>query len=109
MNSRFAEEKRHPPYYLLTGLILGLAIGLIVTMVVFPVQYSNVPPETLNTTDKDRYRLMIALAYQANQDLGRASARLGLLREEDVASQLVQQSRRSQSRDDAQKIGRAHV
>lgn len=102
MNSRFAEEKRHPPYYLLTGLILGLTIGLIVTMVVFPVQYSNVPPETLNTTDKDRYRLMIALAYQANQDLGRASARLGLLREEDVASQLVQQSRRSQSRDDAQ-------
>lgn len=102
MNSRFAEEKRKPPYYLLTGLILGLVIGFVLTMVIFPVQYSNVPPETLNQTDKDRYRLMIALAYQANQDLGRATARLGLLRDEDIASQLIQQSRRSESRNDAQ-------
>ncbi len=102
MNSRFSEEKRKPPYYLLTGLILGLVIGFVLTMVIFPVQYSNVPPETLNQTDKDRYRLMIGLAYQANQDLGRATARLGLLRDEDIASQLIQQSRRSESRNDAQ-------
>lgn len=102
MNSRFAEERRHPPYYLITGFILGLAIGLILTLVILPVQYSNVPPETLNQTDKDRYRLMIAMAYQSNQDLGRATARLGLLRDDDIAGQLIQQSRRSQSRSDAQ-------
>lgn len=102
MNSRFQEERRQPPYYLLTGLLLGLAIGFILTMVILPVQYSNVPPETLNSTDKDRYRLMIAMAFQANQDLGRASARLGLLRDDDIAGQLIQQSRRSQTKSDAQ-------
>jgi hypothetical protein len=102
MNSRFQEERRQPPYYLLTGLLLGLALGFVLTMVILPVQYSNVPPETLNPTDKDRYRLMIAMAFQANQDLGRASARLGLLRDDDIAGQLIQQSRRSQTKSDAQ-------
>lgn len=102
MNSRFQEEKRQPPYYLLTGLLLGLALGFVMTMVIFPVQYTNVPPETLNNTDKDRYRLMIALSFRANQDLGRASARLGLLRDDDIAGQLIQQSRRSETKSDAQ-------
>ncbi|MDO9086540.1 MAG: hypothetical protein Q7U53_10070 [Anaerolineaceae bacterium] len=102
MNSRFQEERRQPPYYLLTGLMLGLVFGFVLTIVIFPVQYSNVPPETLNSTDKDRYRVMIALAFQANQDIGRATARLGLLRDDDIAGQLIQQSRRSQSRSDAQ-------
>ncbi len=102
MNSRFQKEKRQPPYYLLTGLLLGLALGFILTMVILPVQYSNVPPETLNPTDKDRYRVMVSLAYQANQDIGRAKARLGLLRDDDIAGQLIQQSRRSQTRSDAQ-------
>jgi len=102
MNSRFQEEKRQPPYYLLTGLLLGLALGFVLTMVILPVQYTNVPPETLNSTDKDRYRLMIAMAFQANQDLGRASARLGLLRDDDVAGRLIQQSRRSETKSDAQ-------
>lgn len=102
MNSRFQEEKRQPPYYLLTGLLLGLALGFVLTMVILPVQYSNVPPETLNNTDKDRYRLMIALAFESNNDLGRASARLGLLRDDDIAGQLIQQSRRSETKSDAQ-------
>ena len=102
MNSRFQEERRQPPYYLLTGLLLGLALGFLLTMVILPIQYTNVPPETLNNTDKDRYRLMIALAFQSNQDVGRAKARLGLLRDDDIASQLIQQSRRSENRSDAQ-------
>lgn len=102
MNSRFQDEKRQPPYYLLTGLLLGLALGFILTMVILPVQYTNVPPETLNSADKDRYRLMIGLAFRANQDLGRATARLGLLRDDDIAGQLIQQSRRSETKSDAQ-------
>jgi gas vesicle protein len=102
MNSRFSEEKKQPPYYLITGLLLGLVIGFVVTMLILPVQYTNVPPETLNVTDKDRYRLMIALSYQSNQDIGRATARLGLLRDNDISSELIQQSRRSQTKSDAQ-------
>lgn len=102
MNSRFQEEKRQPPYYMLTGLLLGLALGFVLTMVILPVQYTNVPPETLNNTDKDRYRLMIALSFRANQDLGRATARLGLLRDDDISGQLIQQSRRSETKSDAQ-------
>ncbi len=102
MNSRFREERQSPPYYLLTGLILGLVLGFVLTKVIMPIQYTNVPPETLNTADKDRYRLMIALAYEANQDIGRAESRLGLLRDDDIAGQLIQQSRRSETRSDAQ-------
>jgi hypothetical protein len=102
MNSKYREEKYRPPYYLLTGIILGLILGFGVTFAIFPVQYSNVPPETLQAVDKDQYRLMIAYAYQANHDLGRANARLGLLREEDLAALLLNQAQRSERRSDAQ-------
>lgn len=102
MNSRFDRERRQPPYYLLTGLILGLILGSIVSFFVFPVQYNNVPPETLNLVDKDQYRLMIAQAYQAAPDIGRAQARLGLLREANMIQVLQEQVKRSENRSDAQ-------
>lgn len=102
MNSRYQQERHHPPYYLLTGLILGLALGFGITFLFFPVHYTNVPPETLQSVDKDQYRLMIASAFQANNDLGRAQARLGVLREDNLAEILLQQAQRSQLRSDAQ-------
>lgn len=102
MNSRYRQERHHPPYYLLTGFILGLLIGFGITFLVFPVQYTNIPPETLQSVDKDQYRLMIASAYQANEDIGRARARLGVLREENMAEVLLQQAQRSERRSDAQ-------
>jgi hypothetical protein len=101
MNSRYRRERRQPPYYLLTGLILGLAFGFLITKVLFPVTYVNVPPETLQMADKDQYRLMIAQAFQANGDLGRVQARLGLLREENQAEILREQAQRSASREQA--------
>lgn len=102
MNSRYQQERHHPPYYLLTGLILGLALGFGITFLFFPVHYTNVPPETLQSVDKDQYRLMIASAFQANNDLGRAQARLGVLRENNLSEVLLQQAQRSQLRSDAQ-------
>lgn len=102
MNSRYRQERYHPPYYLLTGLILGLLLGFGITFLLFPVQYTNVPPETLQSVDKDQYRLMIASAFQANGDFGRAFARLGVLREENLANVLLQQAQRSERRSDAQ-------
>ncbi|MHB8134547.1 MAG: hypothetical protein ACYDH1_10035 [Anaerolineaceae bacterium] len=102
MNSKYREERHRPPYYLLTGLLLGLLIGFAVTFILLPVQYSNVPPETLQSVDKDQYRLMIAYAFKSDQDIGRANARLGLLREENLSEVVLNQAQRSERRSDAQ-------
>jgi hypothetical protein len=102
MNSRYRRERRQPPYYLLTGLIIGAALGLLISLVIFPVKYTNVPPETLSTSGKDTYRLMIASAYQYDQNLNRAQTRLSLLREEDAINALQNQATRSASKIDAQ-------
>ncbi len=102
MNSRYRQERYHPPYYLLTGIILGLLLGFGISFLVYPVHYTNVPPETLQSVDKDQYRLMIASAYQANNDIGRAQARLGILREDNVSGLLLLQAQRSERRSDAQ-------
>lgn len=102
MNSKYQEERYRPPYYLLTGLILGLILGFALTIYIFPVKYANVPPETLQTVDKDQYRLMIAYAFHANHDIGRANARLGLLREDNYADIILNQAQRSERRSDAQ-------
>lgn len=104
MNSRYRQERRQPPYYLLTGLILGFVISIVTTMFLVPVIYANVPPETLNAIDKDQYRLMIARAYQADHDSGRALARLGLLRDDNVIESLVQQAQRSELKSNAQTL-----
>ena len=104
MNSRYRQEKRQPPYYLLTGLILGFVISVVATMFLVPVIYANVPPETLNAVDKDQYRLMIARAYQADHDTGRALARLGLLRDDNVIESLIQQAQRSELKSSAQTL-----
>ncbi len=102
MNSKYREERYRPPFYLLTGIILGLIIGFTFSFYLFPIEYSNVPPETLQSVDKDQYRLMIAYAFHANQDIGRANARLGLLREDNVLEILLNQAQRSERRRDAQ-------
>jgi hypothetical protein len=102
MNSKYREERYRPPFYLLTGIILGLIIGFTFSFFLFPIEYSNVPPETLQSVDKDQYRLMIAYAYHANHDIGRANARLGLLREDNVKEILLNQAQRSDRRTDAQ-------
>ncbi len=102
MNSRYRRERRQPPYYLLTGLIIGTALGLLLSLVLLPVKYTNVPPETLSPSGKDTYRLMIASAYQYDQNLNRAETRISLLREEDPLNALQNQATRSASKLDAQ-------
>jgi hypothetical protein len=80
------------PWYLFTGLVLGLAIGLLYAWLLEPIQYVDASPRALNPTDQAAYRNMIALAYQSNEDYGRASTRLAALGDEQPALVLRKQA-----------------
>lgn len=90
------------PWYLLTGLILGFVLGLMYTWGVQPVEYVDTTPGSLRADYKDRYRAMIAAAYQFNHDLVRAQARLELLKDDDMVRALAEQAQRTLGQGDAQ-------
>jgi hypothetical protein len=81
-------------WYLLTGVLIGLAIGVVYAWLFRPVQYVNTSPASLQIEDKDKYRALIALAYEADGDLVRAKARLALLKDADVFTSLSEQAQR---------------
>jgi len=83
-------------WYLLTGLILGIAFGLIYAWAIDPVQYVDISPASLKPADKESYRALVALAYQANRDVNRARARLALLNDANPALAISQQAERWQ-------------
>ena len=87
-------NERRRPYYLITGLVLGLLLGLLYARVLNPPVLVNLTPGRLNPVDQDQYRLMIALAFQADGDLGRANARLDLLGSNPLAD-LASQAQRT--------------
>jgi hypothetical protein len=80
------------PWLLLGGLVLGLALGLFYARVLSPVSYADTDPHALRPQARDAYRLMIATAYGADGDLGRARARLALVDESDPARSLAAQA-----------------
>jgi hypothetical protein len=82
------------PWYLFTGLLIGLAVGLIYAWLVQPVQYADAAPNTLSESARDQYRAMIALAYKADSNLGRARQRLALLNDNNPAQALRTQADR---------------
>lgn len=59
---------------LLTGIALGLAYGWVVD----PVDYFDLTPDTLRADYKADYVLMVAEAYQSEQDAGLAARRLAV-------------------------------
>jgi hypothetical protein len=87
-------SERRGPWYLLTGLILGVALGLVYAWLISPVAYVDNPPVSLRTDYKDQYRVLIALAYAANGDLGRARVRLALLGDADPGGMSANQAAR---------------
>ncbi|MEW6180302.1 MAG: hypothetical protein AB1522_10275 [Chloroflexota bacterium] len=91
------EAPRQPPLYLLTGLVIGLLLGLLISLVIAPVQVVDTSPFLLGEEEKDAYRLLIARAFQADQNLERARARLGLLRDSAMPQTLADQALRMQS------------
>lgn len=79
-------------WYLLTGLIIGILIGLVVTWVLFPLRYLETTPSSLRSDFKDDFRLLISQAFQADDNLERARARLQLLGEGDLIQELTLQT-----------------
>lgn len=82
------------PWYLITGLILGVIIGIAYGWGVQPVEYRDTPPGSMRSDFQDHWRVQIALAYQASQDLPRAQARLALLGSPNPAGELTAQAQR---------------
>jgi hypothetical protein len=72
-------NSRRGPWFLLTGLVFGLLLGLLVSWVLSPVEYTDLLPSALLPADQERYRAVIALAFQADGNLERARQRLALL------------------------------
>lgn len=84
-------------WYLLTGFLLGIALGLVYAWLVEPVQYIDVSPAALQPAGKERYRALVALAFQANGDVNRARARLALLNDPNPALAASSQAERWQA------------
>jgi hypothetical protein len=81
-------------WYLLTAIILGIGLGVLYSWMIFPAEYVDTPPLSLRNDFKDRYRSVIAAAYEATGDLQRANARLALLQDDDPSLALVVQAQR---------------
>lgn len=87
-------EQNRSNWYLLTGLILGLIMGIVYAWVIAPVKEVDTHPNLLRSDYKDIYRELISRAYQANNNLPRAEARLELLNDEDPSLALAAQAQR---------------
>jgi hypothetical protein len=61
------------------ALSLGIALGLVYGWVVSPVEYTDVTPDILRQDYRTDYVLLVAEAYQSEQDPGNAARRLAML------------------------------
>jgi len=59
--------------------ILGVALGLVYGWVIDPVQYTDITPDALRIDYRTDYVLMVAEAFQAEQDHELAAQRLAVL------------------------------
>lgn len=73
----------------LAGFSIGLALGLLYTWVISPPPLTNTTPAALNPHDKEIYTVLIAAAYVADGDLGRARSRLARLEDPDIGRTIV--------------------
>jgi hypothetical protein len=59
--------------------VIGIAIGLVYGWVINPVQYTDVTPDILRADYRADFVLMVAEAYQTEQDTNLAARRLAIL------------------------------
>ena len=64
---------------ILIALVLGITFGLVYGWVINPVQYTDITPDALRSDYRTDYVLMVAEAYQAEQDPALAARRLAVL------------------------------
>ena len=64
--------------FIILALLLGTGIGIAYGWYIDPVDYVNLPPDTLRADYKADYVLMAAEAYQSEQDPGLAARRLAI-------------------------------
>ncbi len=66
-------------------MIIGIALGLIYGWVIQPVEYTDVTPNILREDYRADYVLMVAEAYQSEQNSETAAQRLAILGSEPPA------------------------
>jgi hypothetical protein len=64
--------------FIILALLLGAGIGIAYGWYIDPVDYVNLPPDTLRADYKADYVLMTAEAYQSERDPGLAARRLAI-------------------------------
>ncbi len=72
-------NERRPPWFLLTGLLIGLGLGLLCSWVICAPSVRPGTPKQLRPDFKEYYRALVARAYAYDHNLPRARARLELL------------------------------
>lgn len=82
-------SERRGSLYLFTGILIGLGLGLVYSLFINPVVYTNAAPRALDQKSKEQFMVLVALAYNENEDMNRASSRLALLEVENPASALA--------------------
>jgi len=70
---------------ILIAILLGIVLGLVYGWVIDPVQYTDITPDALRIDYRTDYVLMVAEAYQAEEDPELASRRLAVLGSEPPA------------------------
>lgn len=90
-------NERKPPWFLLTGLLIGLGLGLLCSWVICAPHRSPGTPAQLRPDFKEYYRALVARAYAYDHNLPRARARLQLLGTPagDLAEELRVQTQRA--------------
>ena len=83
----------------LLALLIGIALGLVYGWVISPVEYVDTTPDTLRADYRADYVLMVAEAYQAEQNPDLAVRRLAVLGSQPPGEIT------SQALDDARQIG----
>ena len=76
------------------GAVVGLAIGCAIGWWLWPVQYTNTAPTVLRHDYRDDYVVMVATAYEVEEDLEQARERLRLLDSEEPAVPVVELAER---------------